>query len=113
MSEFPINAGGTVSFSLTAPIATDAVLNGVLVGAGPVVRAATSGGTNTQNGLRTTNLGQLLVVDSTAGLPAGTIVAGGLPFANTGALCVSNAAVSVVLNGIPFAANGGVAGSIA
>lgn len=74
----------------------------------PKVRATTVSGPYQANGISYDATGRLFYVDATAGLPAGTTYAGGLPFNSSGALCVSSDAASTWVNGVPFAANGAV-----
>lgn len=112
MALFPITAS-LVNISTVAPIATDNFVGAILRDAANyAVRGALTGGTQSANGLRFTNLGQLLYNDASAGLPANTQWADGLPLASDGSLCVALAAPVTWSNGMPFAANGAVAASV-
>ena len=107
MALFPI-ASDKIQLTSAAVAASDAYQNGILVSAGtPLARAATSGGAQFNNGLLMSNTGQVVYVDATAGLPAGTQFANGLPL-SAGALCISTDNASTYSNGLPFAANGAV-----
>lgn len=112
MALFPITAD-KVQLSTTAPVATDVFVCGVLCDAADAVaRASLTGGVQYSGGLLRTALGQIVYVDATAGLPAGTQYVNGLPLSPAGALCVSSGAMATYSNGIPFAANGAVAGDM-
>lgn len=103
---------GAVLLGTAAPAVTDTYQNGVLTSAtGGLNRAVSAGGDEYSNGLLRTDAGQLRYVDATAGLPAGTAWANGLPF-SSGALCISTNSAATYSNGIPFAANGAVAAGI-
>lgn len=109
MALFPIS-GDKIQLTSAAVGATDAYQNGVRVSAGtPLARAATSGGAQFNNGLLMSNTGQVVYVDATAGLPANTQYANGLPLSSTGALCISTNSMATYSNGIPFVSNGAVA----
>lgn len=99
-----------VALTSDADVSTDVFLGGVRYenSATPKVRATTVSGQYQANGLSFDATGRVFYTDATAGLPAGTTFAGGLPFSPSGALCVSSGAVSTWGNGIPFAANGAV-----
>lgn len=112
MALFPVIAG-KVQLSNLAPVASDVFQSGILLdGAYTVARAATSGGVGYVNGLLRTALGQVVYVDATAGLPAGTTFLSGLPLDPNGALCVSSAPVFTWQNGLPYAASGALAGDM-
>jgi hypothetical protein len=112
MALFPILAD-KVQLSTVAPVGTDATVNGILRdAANTAARAALAGGAQVSNGLLRTALGQLVYVDATGGLPAGTQFVNGLPISPAGALCVSSGPMVSYSNGIPFAANGAVAGDM-
>jgi len=99
-----------VALTSDADDLSDVFLGGVRYenSATPKVRATTVSGQYQANGLSFDATGRVFYTDATAGLPAGTTFAGGLPFSPSGALCVSSGAVSTWGNGIPFAANGAV-----
>lgn len=97
-----------------APIATDSFVGAVLRLANNAgVRAATSGGTQFANGLLFTDLGQVVYVDATAGLPVDAQYVNGIPLAADGAMCVSLSLPSNYSAGLPFAANGAIAAALA
>lgn len=111
MSLFPISAD-KVQLSTDAPVATDSYVGGLLRDAGNTVcRAALSGGVQWSNGLLMTALGQVVIVDATTGLPAGSQYVNGLPISSAGALCVSSDAMANYSSGLPFTANGALASS--
>jgi len=99
-----------VALTSDADDLSDVFLGGVRYenSATPKVRATTVSGQYQANGLSFDATGRVFYTDATAGLPAGTTFAGGLPFSPSGALCVSSGSVSTWGNGIPFAANGAV-----
>jgi hypothetical protein len=104
---------GAVLLGIGAIQPSDTFQNGVLTSAtGGLNRAVPAGGDEYSNGLLRTDAGQIRYFDATAGLPAGTQWANGLPFSTAGALCISTNAASTYSNGIPFAANGAVAAGI-
>lgn len=109
MSLFPISAD-KVQLSTDAPVATDSYVGGLLRDAGNTVcRAALSGGVQWLNGLLMTALGQVVYVDATAGLPAGTQFVNGIPLAPSGAMCCSTDAAVNYSNGLPRVLNGAIA----
>lgn len=104
---FPIVADA-VQLGTAAPSATDNWSNGILLNElDTLARAALAGGTAVSSGLLMTDLGQVVYLDATAGLPADTQYTNGLPMSG-GALCVSTAAAANYSNGIPFSPNGAV-----
>lgn len=112
MAMFPISAG-QVQFSLVAPVASDVFQNGVLLdGPFTVARTALAGGVGFLSGLLRTALGQIVTVDATAGLPAGTVYQNGLPLSPAGALCTSSGPAFTWQNGLPFAANGALSANV-
>lgn len=107
MSLFPI-AADKIQLTDAAVDASDAYQNGVRVTAGtPLARAATSGGAQYNNGLPMSNTGQVIYVDTTAGLPADTQFTNGIPL-SAGAVCISTDDMATYSNGLPMAANGAV-----
>lgn len=113
MSLFPVH-NDACGFNLAGVIPQDYFRNGVLLNAaGTVTKAALAGGVNFQNGLQFTANGQVIVVDSTLGLPAGTTYVNGLPLSPAGALCVSSDAAVSYNHGLPFTENGSIRGVIA
>ena len=113
MSLFPVQSG-SCTFVLAAPDANDPFRNGIrLFDTGNGTRACTSGDVNTGTaGLRFNAAGAVLVEDTTAGLPAGTTYSNGLPISPDGALCVADDAAAYYNAGLPYAANGSIAGVI-
>lgn len=110
MTPFPI-MNDKVQLTVTAVDPTDAFLSALRLKADDsAVRAATVGTAYYCAGLPFTATGQLVYVDSTAGLPANTTYVNGLPISPAGALCVSTGATVGYSNGVPFTANGSVAG---
>jgi len=107
MARFPVTANQVQITTTTA--ASDIVQNGVLLeNTFASARMLSTGGTQTQNGLKLTPSSQVVYLDATAGLPAGVQWLNGLPFSQAGELCVSSGAVFTWRDGIPFAANGAV-----
>jgi hypothetical protein len=105
--------GSTVPINTVLPGSTDTYRGGVLVNAlATQNKGVAAGGAEYSNGLRRINSGSVRYVDATAGLPANTQWANGLPLDANGALCVSTNAASTYSNGIPFTANGAVAVTI-
>lgn len=112
MALFPI-ASDKVQLTTAAVTGTDNYQNGVLVNAAATLaRAATAGGAQFSDGLLFSNTGQVIYVDATAGLPAGTQYVNGIPCAPTGEMCISTGATATYSNGIPFVANGAVSAQI-
>lgn len=112
MSLFPI-ASEKAQFTTVAVDGTDAYVNGVRCNSlGTLCRAALAGGAQVSNGLLMSNSGQVIYVDATAGLPANTTYANGLPIAPTGELCISTDATVSYSNGLPMAANGALSALI-
>lgn len=108
-----IVASDKVPLTTAAVGVTDAIRNGLRLNADETqVRASTSEGDEVNNGLLMTVDNQVVYVDATAGLPANTQFANGLPISSAGALCISTDAMATYSNGIPFAANGAVAAVI-
>jgi len=108
MALFPV-AANQAQLSSVVPAASDVFVSGILIdGAYTLARAALAGGVGFVNGLLRTALGQVVCVDATAGLPAGTIFQNGLPLDPTGALCVSTAPVFTWQSGLPYAASGAI-----
>lgn len=111
MALFPV-ISDAVQLGTAAPAVTDTYRNGVLINAADTLaRASTTGGAQYNNGLLMTALGQVVYVDATAGLPAGTQYTNGLPLSG-GALCISTGSAATYSNGLPMAANGAVAAVI-
>lgn len=109
-ARFPVSSG-KVQIS-TATAAGDRVQNGVLLdGLATVVRGSTTGFTQWQNGLPLTDTSQIVYVDATAGLPAGTQFQSGIPLSGA-AVCVSTDAAAVYQNGLPHVANGALAATV-
>lgn len=113
MSLFPVQAN-SCTFVTTAPAPADPFRGGVRLGAaGNYTLACLSGDVNTGvGGLRFDADGAVLVEDSTAGLPDGTVYSNGLPISPAGALCVSTDVAVQYNQGMPFTANGSLKGSI-
>lgn len=106
MSLFPI-ASDKAQLTTAAVDAGDSYVQGVRWNSlGTLCRAATSGGAQFSNGLLMSNDGQVIYVDATAGLPANSTFANGLPRAPTGELCVSTDPTVSYSNGLPMVANG-------
>ena len=89
MSIFTVSAE-VVQLGTGAIQPTDTFQNGVLL-SGDLNRAIATGGDEYANGLLMTDAGQIRYFDATAGLPVGVVWSNGLPRANDGALCVSQA----------------------
>jgi hypothetical protein len=111
MSVFSV-LSGAVQLTTAAVVGTDSFSNGMLTSSGGLSRASLSGGAQYSNGILRSSSGQVKYVDATAGLPANTQWANGLPIAADGSLCISTGAASTYSNGIPFAANGAVSAVI-
>ena len=112
MALFPI-ASDKAQLTTAAVAGGDNYVNGIVLNStATLARAATTGGSVRLNGLLVTNSGQVVYVDATAGLPAGTTFCNGLPLTPTGELCISTGAMATYLNGLPFAANGALAAQI-
>lgn len=112
MALFPI-ASDKVQLTTAATAGTDNYRNGVLVNsADTLCRAATAGGAQYANGLLFSNSGQVIYVDATAGLPAGTQYVNGIPCAPTGEMCISTGATATYSNGLPYVANGAISAQI-
>jgi hypothetical protein len=112
MSLFPI-VNEKVSLSTAVPVATDNYVNGILTDAtNALARAATTGGAQVSEGLLFSNDGRVIYVDATAGLPANTTYANGVPVAPTGEMCISTAVATTYSNGLPYAANGALSATI-
>ena len=111
---FPI-ISDQVALTSLADDANDVFLSGLRYenSATPRVRATTVSGPYQTSGISFDATGRLFYTDATAGLPAGTTYAGGLPFSTTGALCISTAPAATWSNGTPFAANGAVSATVA
>lgn len=110
-ARFPV-ASDKVQIS-TATDAGDRVQNGVLIdGLATAVRGSTTGLAQWQNGLPLTATSQIVYVDATAGLPAGTTFQSGIPLDPAGAVCISTDAAAVYLNGLPHVANGALAAAV-
>jgi len=108
MNPFPL-VNGQVQLSELTPLATDVARSGMLLAADDTaVRAFKAGGVVSAAGLTYTAAGQLLYVDATAGLPAGTTYVNGLPVSPSGALCAAMSPPVIYSNGVPLAANGAV-----
>lgn len=113
MARFPVLAE-QVYLSTAAPVATDAVVGGLLRDANnSLTRAATAGGAQFVNGLLMTALGQVVYNDSTLGLPANTQWVNGIPLASDGSMCVALAPLANYSNGLPYAANGAISAAVA
>jgi len=105
--------GSSVPLNTVLPGPTDTYRGGVMVNSlATLNKAIVVAGGEFSNGLRRRDTGSVVYVDATAGLPANTQWANGLPLASNGALCVSTDSASTYSNGIPFAANGAVAVTI-
>ena len=106
---FP-TSGGVVMLTTAANAATDVSWDALRIdnSASPRVRATINPPVTISNALGFDANERLSYVDATAGLPVGTVYANGMPFAPSGALCVSTDAPAVWANGVPLAANGAV-----
>jgi len=113
MSLFPVTSE-QCQFVAATPLATDAFRNGIRIQAGDNgTRACLAGAVNVgTNGLLFDPNGAVLVQDTTAGLPPGTIYSGGLPIAPSGALCVDSGAAVTYNQGMPYTANGSIKGIV-
>lgn len=105
---FPTKAG-KVQLSTASVSASDVYLNRLrYLTDGSAIRAVAASPDLFSSGMPMSYTGQVCYIDATAGLPAGTVWANGMPF-SAGRLCVSTGTVASYQNGIPFAANGAVA----
>jgi hypothetical protein len=113
MSLFPVQAD-SCTFVVAAPAPEDPFVNGVrLAAAGNFTRACLAGAVNDGvGGLRFDANGAVLVVDSSAGLPANTTYSGGLPISPAGALCVGSGPTASYNQGMSFIGNGSLKGGI-
>ena len=110
-ARFPVTGGQAQISASTA--ADDVVRSGILYnGLGTIGRVSLTGATQWLSGLNITPTSQVLYVDATAGLPAGTTFVNGLPIGPTGALCISTGSVVTWQNGLPFVANGALSALI-
>lgn len=108
---FPVSSD-KVQISI-ATDASDQYQNGVRLDvAATVVRGATGVPAAWQNGLPFSATGQLIYVDATAGLPAGTKFQSGIPLSPAGEVCISTDAVQVYLSGLPHVANGALSAAV-
>lgn len=117
MSLFPVDQSNLCIFS-TAIGMTVFARNGVFLRPNNVTQATVAGVHSNYGvgGLSFDADGSVRIVDSQAGLPAGTQYQNGLPMTPDGRLCVdgSGAAQAVAYNhGMPYTANGSIAGLIA
>lgn len=103
---------GRARFDSSANVATDRYSAGIRYTQEGATRATTSAGTFFNQGIPMDATGRVSIVDASTGLPSGTIYHNGLPISGE-KVCISNKAVAVVSNGIPFDAAGAVAAAVA
>lgn len=110
-ARFPMANADHIQLLTAAPVAADPYVPGGYRQKADNSGAygATTGGFAELNGLLLDAVGRIIYVDATAGLPANTQWASGLPLAPSGALCISTGATVVWSDGVPFVANGAVA----
>lgn len=110
MSLFPV-VNGRAYFDDSPNIPSDRYSGGILFTQEGAARSTTVAGTFFNQGVPTTEVGQVSVVDASGGLPANVVWLSGLPI-SANRVCISTNPVFVVSSGIPYDSAGAVAATV-
>jgi hypothetical protein len=86
-------------------------LGGIAFNAAGLVHITDTASSIYVNGIPVSATGQVVYVDASAGLPAGTVYVNGLPISG-GAVCMSSNAVAFYSNGLPYDINGAIVATV-
>ncbi len=107
MALFPV-LNGRAWFDDSPYVASDRYGGGLLFTQEGAARVTPLAGTFFNQGIPMSEVGQVAIVDASAGLPANVVWLSGLPISGN-RVCISTNPVSVVSSGIPYDSAGAVA----
>lgn len=110
MSLFPV-VNGRAYFDDSPNLPSDTYGNGLLFTQEGAARVTPLAGTFFNQGIPMSEVGQVAVVDASAGLPGDVVWLSGLPISSS-RVCISTNPVSVVSSGIPYDSAGAVAATV-